>query len=146
MFLGKVKSAFESMGLKQKAKSAGPYSLRTEFAFSLKTLMEESMYGDSRIRQMSGKADTVRQTLSENLRNLQERESKLDELSESASLLLSGSAEFNRRSLQLRRKTWCEYWRIRICIASVIIAVIVVILAAVGIAIGITVSNNSKKS
>ena len=144
-FLGKVKASFEAMGLKQRAESAPPYSLRTEFAFTLKTLMEETVYGDSRVRQMSGKADMIRRTLSENLRSIQERENKLDELSESSSLLMSGSAEFNRRSSELRRKTWCSYWRLRICIASVVIGIFLILLAIIAIAVGVTVANNNNK-
>ena len=81
---------------------------------------------------IAGLQELVHQTkvsMENNVNLVVERGANLERLSDRAETLATGSIEFKRKAEKVKRKTWCEMWKMRILLGSIISIIIIAIIA-----------------
>ena len=77
---------------------------------------------------IAGLQELVHQTkvsMENNVNLVVERGANLERLSDRAETLATGSIEFKRKAEKVKRKTWCEMWKMRILLGSIISIIII---------------------
>ena len=67
-------------------------------------------------------------SMENNVNLVLERGENLERLSDRADTLATGSIEFKRKAEKVKRKTWCEMWKMRMLLGSIISIIIITII------------------
>lgn len=128
-----LENQFASMGLKNRAESAGSYSLRTAFESRMATVLEKYSESDT-LGRMKSKVDDVTGIMKQNIDKVVERGDALGNLNERSDLLAHSSTEFRQSAAKLRKKLcWknVKLWIILIVSIILVFVFIVIIILAV---------------
>ena len=80
---------------------------------------------------IAGLQELVHQTkvsMENNVNLVLERGENLERLSDRAETLATGSTEFKRKAEKVKHKTWCEMWKMRILLGSIISIIVIAII------------------
>lgn len=90
--------------------------------------------------QVQQKVDNLKNHLVDNIKQLQERDDRLNQLRDGAEQLQVEASVFDKQAHHAKRAACWQLWRLRIAILAVIIIVIIII-----VAIAVTQKNKKKK-
>ena len=90
--------------------------------------MATNQEGDNKVTALQSQVQDVTNIMNENVNNVLEREGKLKDLEDRASVLKEGADQFEKSGIKLRKKMWWENMKMKIIIAVVAIVLIIIIL------------------
>ena len=132
-FLFELERQFVSAGLKERANSAGLYSLRSAFEPTMASVLARFSTSDS-LSRLESKVEDVTGVMRQNIDKVVERGDTLHDLNERSDLLAHSSTEFRQTAVKLRQKLcWknVRLWVILLVILITLIVIIAVIIIAV---------------
>ena len=131
--LFELERQFVSKGLKERAKSAGLYSLRTAFGPTMASILAKFSASDV-LGRLESKVENVTGIMRQNIDKVVQRGDALSDLNERSDLLAHSSTDFRQNSIKLRKKLcWrnVKLWVILVILLIVLIVVIAIIVIAV---------------
>lgn len=122
-----------SAGLKERARSAGPYALRTCFSPTIASVLTKYSSSD-RLGILECKVDKVSGVMKQNIDKVMQRGEVLDHLTERSDLLAEQATDFRQSSTKLSRKLYfknVKLWVIIITILVIVLVSIVIIILSI---------------
>ena len=90
--------------------------------------MATNQEGDNKVTALQSQVQDVTNIMNENVNNVLEREGKLKDLEDRASVLKQGADQFEKSGIKLRKKMWWENMKMKIIIAVLALLLIIIII------------------
>ena len=127
-FLFELERQLISAGLKERARVALPYSLRSSFSHIMGSTLSRYSSSDA-LCQLEDRVDEVSDIMRDNIKKVMDRRDKMSDLQYRSEVLAFSTADFRKSATKLTRKLW--WMKVIKILIVIIVALLVIIIVAV---------------